>query len=107
MREFKIILKLEELYVRCVKCNKRHFIRLPRKIIKTIFYLNALRHDCDWLEITEDDVEITIAELKFYAKTSLDKINNEEEYTVKLYDDQIIAKCNAASIDIKLIFIRF
>lgn len=107
MRKFRIILKLEELYVRCVKCNKRQFIRLPRRIIKTIFYLNVLSHDCDWLEITKDDVEITLSELKLYAKTSLDKTNNEEEYTIKFYDDQIIAKCNAASIDIKLVFIRF
>lgn len=104
MRELKILIRPGDLYVRCVTCNKRQFCRLPRFMMKAIFYLNAIRHKFDWLDIIDDDVEIALEELKHFSKSSHEEIVDDEDYTISFYDNQITGKCKDASVDLVFVF---
>lgn len=52
LNQLNIILRPGDMCSRCVECNKRAFVRLPKRIVQCLFYMKVVRHSADWLEIT-------------------------------------------------------
>uniref|UniRef100_A0A183BYW2 Mut7-C domain-containing protein n=1 Tax=Globodera pallida TaxID=36090 RepID=A0A183BYW2_GLOPA len=64
LHELRILLRLEDMRSRCVECNKRAFVRLPKRVVQTLCYMNAVRHGADWLDISEQDLKHCVIRLK-------------------------------------------
>jgi hypothetical protein len=41
MRELNIIIRPEDIYSRCMDCNKRRFVRFPMPVVRVLFYMNV------------------------------------------------------------------
>ena len=41
MHELRILIRPEDLWSRCVECNKRAFVPVPMQIIQLLFYMNV------------------------------------------------------------------
>uniref|UniRef100_A0A914GUH8 3'-5' exonuclease domain-containing protein n=1 Tax=Globodera rostochiensis TaxID=31243 RepID=A0A914GUH8_GLORO len=64
LNELRILLRPEDMWSRCVECNKRAFVRLPKRVAQTLCYMNAVRHGADWLDIDEQDLKQCVDQLK-------------------------------------------
>lgn len=107
MRKFKIIINAKDIRSRCTKCNKRAFVCLSRFIVKTMFYINAIEKDIDFLEIGQSELKLTLDELKQHSivkeliqTNEKNYLHDNEEYTLTIHDNQIICKCNKYSVDL-------
>uniref|UniRef100_A0A914GZ18 3'-5' exonuclease domain-containing protein n=1 Tax=Globodera rostochiensis TaxID=31243 RepID=A0A914GZ18_GLORO len=64
LHELRILLRPEDMWSRCVECNKRAFVRLPKRVAQTLCYMNAVRHGADWLDISAQDLKHCVNQLK-------------------------------------------
>jgi hypothetical protein len=48
MRELNIIIRPEDIYSRCMDCNKRGFVRFPMPVVRVLFYMNVGIHSLIW-----------------------------------------------------------
>jgi len=106
MRHLNIIIHAEDLTSRCVKCNRRDFMQIPRHIVKLLFYNKAVLNKYEWLAITADDVQDALHELKDYA-VKKDSAGvpiggelGEEEYMLNITNEEMIAQCRSFTIDL-------
>uniref|UniRef100_A0A914LFT2 3'-5' exonuclease domain-containing protein n=1 Tax=Meloidogyne incognita TaxID=6306 RepID=A0A914LFT2_MELIC len=71
MHELRILIRPEDLWSRCVECNKRAFVPVPMQIIQLLFYMNAVRIGADWLEISEEDLQDCFQKLKLESQQTI------------------------------------
>ncbi|CAK5074843.1 unnamed protein product [Meloidogyne enterolobii] len=71
MHELRILIRPEDLWSRCVECNKRAFVPVPMQIIQLLFYMNAVRLGADWLEISEEDLQDCFHKLKLESQQTI------------------------------------
>lgn len=108
MRNYNIIIYPKDMLSRCVKCNKRAFIRLSNFIVKTMFYINAVENELDFLEVSENDLKLALTELVQHSivKESIktnekNDLFDDNEYTLTIYESQIICNCKKFSLDLR------
>lgn len=99
---------------RCVKCNKRAFAHLSRFIVKTMFYINAVEKNIEFLEIRQEELQATFKELsqhsiakEFIKISEKEELQDDEEYTITIHENQITCKCRHCSVDLMYDFFIF
>ncbi|KAI1716488.1 3'-5' exonuclease domain-containing protein [Ditylenchus destructor] len=105
MRELKVVVRREDMWSRCVKCNNTSFSLLPTPVAKAIFYANAVRHNLDFLGITKEDELEALEEMKEKA-SNMPYITTDNAYGITVMDDQVTCKLRTCSVDITSKLVR-
>uniref|UniRef100_A0A914CFH4 Uncharacterized protein n=1 Tax=Acrobeloides nanus TaxID=290746 RepID=A0A914CFH4_9BILA len=69
-----IIVKDDDLFSLCLKCNNKGFMRLPLPLVKFLFIQNARKKGIDFLAYTKDDEKTAWKELLNYKPEEYDGI---------------------------------
>ncbi|KAL3104218.1 hypothetical protein niasHS_002245 [Heterodera schachtii] len=107
--ELGIILRPSDMWSRCVECNKRSFVRIPKRIVQTLCFMTAVRHSAEWMGVDEQDLNESVARLKAESVPfDLDQDNDyeaqqrmldAEEYILIVDQKREVCLCRNFSID--------
>lgn len=114
MHELRILIRPEDLWSRCVECNKRAFVPVPVQIIQLLFYMNAVRLGATWLEISEEDLQDCFQKLRNESKQQIritpemhngkqprqERLLDDKSYYIYEDDNFIICETRKCAIDI-------
>uniref|UniRef100_A0A915EKV2 3'-5' exonuclease domain-containing protein n=1 Tax=Ditylenchus dipsaci TaxID=166011 RepID=A0A915EKV2_9BILA len=104
MRQLKIVINEENMYSRCVRCNKKSFCRVPKLVAKALFYTKVLFLGIDWVGISRDHVNSVLEELFDHAIKEDEFPYNGEipegQYAISSNEKPIICRCKDCEVDI-------